>query len=86
VCGHRAGVPALTPSRRLLAWRELLILQGGGTDEPIILAAASIQARLARAIGWLGIGGLAAEVAESVAVALLISQLRDVHRAHRSTR
>lgn len=57
-------------------WGELRVLPGAATDDPIILAAASIQAQLAAAVGWLGVGGLAAVVAGLVGVTLLISRLR----------
>jgi cytochrome c-type biogenesis protein len=57
-------------------WWELHVLKDWATDDPIILAAASIQARLSAAVGWLGVGGLAAIVAALFALALLVGRLR----------
>jgi cytochrome c-type biogenesis protein len=56
-------------------WWELRVLQGAATDDPIIGAAAWIQARLSAAISWLGIGGLAVLAAVLLILALLVRRL-----------
>jgi cytochrome c-type biogenesis protein len=57
-------------------WWELRVLQGAATDDPIIGAAAWIQARLSAAISWLGIGGLVGLAAVLLILALLVRRLQ----------
>jgi cytochrome c-type biogenesis protein len=57
-------------------WWELRVLQGAATDDPIIGAAAWIQARLSAAIGWLGVGRWVLLAAVLLILALLVRRLR----------
>lgn len=57
-------------------WWEIRVLRGGEAGDPVIAAAAEVQARLAGAVSVLGVGGLTLLLTGLVGLALVIGTVR----------